>query len=115
MFVLQLVTLSFFLFVGADEAKSKISVKCGPNNMKVAIKKDLIPDFELGDLCLRETYCQLMEASQNETHFFLALPLTACGTSIEHTNESVIYSNLVKDRPLGAESVIVRLQVSYSC
>lgn len=86
-----------------------VAVDCELDQMQVHIAKALIPDFRLKDVRLLDPSCQPVK-SENSSHMTLTAPLTGCGTTLEHTDESVIYRNMVKDG-YAHEAIISRLQV----
>ncbi|KAL9967680.1 hypothetical protein ACROYT_G025962 [Oculina patagonica] len=93
-----------------------VTVKCELDQMQVHISKALIPDFRLKDIRLLDPNCQPTK-SENSSHMTITAPLTGCGTTLEHTDESVIYRNMVKDG-YARQAVISRLQaleIPFEC
>ena len=88
-----------------------VAVECEQDQMRVHINKTLIPDLRLKDLRLLDPNCQPMK-SENSSHMTIAAPLTGCGTTMEHSDESVIYRNMVKDG-YERQAIISRLQVCF--
>lgn len=88
-----------------------VTVECEHDQMRVHIDKTSIPDFRLNDLRLLDRNCQLTK-TENSSHMTITAPLTGCGTTLEHTDESVIYRNMVKDA-YAPEAIIGRLQVCF--
>lgn len=88
-----------------------VAVECEHDQMRVHIDKTLIPDFRLNDLRLLDPNCQPPK-SENSSHVTITAPLTSCGTTVEHTDESVIYRNMVKDG-YERQAIISRLQVCF--
>jgi len=88
-----------------------VAVECEHDQMRVHIHKTLIPDFRLNDLRLLDPNCQPPK-SENSSHVTITAPLTSCGTTVEHTDESVIYRNMVKDG-YERQAIISRLQVCF--
>lgn len=86
-----------------------VTVECELDQMRVHIAKALIPDFRLKDIRLLDPNCQPIK-SENSSHMTIIAPLTGCGTTLEHTDESVIYRNMVEDG-YASQAVISRLQV----
>lgn len=93
-----------------------VAVECEHDQMRVHIDKTLIPDFRLNDLRLLDPNCQPPK-SENSSHVTITAPLTSCGTTVEHTDESVIYRNMVKDG-YERQAIISRLQaleIPFEC
>lgn len=86
-----------------------VTVDCELDQMRVHIAKAFIPDFRLKDLRPLDPNCQPVK-SENSSHMTLTTPLTGCGTTLEYSDESVIYRNMVKDG-FARNAVISRLQV----
>ncbi|EDO37401.1 predicted protein [Nematostella vectensis] len=78
--------------------------------MTVYLRRDFLADFYLEDLRLRDTSCEF-QSSQNWTHFELVVPLMRCGTESRHTNESLIYSNIVRQKPIDPNAFINRMPI----
>lgn len=89
-----------------------VSVECEQGQMRLHIDKTLIPDFRLNDLRLLDPNCQPSK-SENSSYVTITVPLTSCGTTMEHTGESVIYRNMVKDGN-EPQAIISRLQVCFT-
>ena len=88
-----------------------VAVECEQDQMRVHIDKTFIPDFRLNDLRLLDPNCQPPK-SENNSYVTITVALTSCGTTIEHTGESVIYRNMVKDG-YEPQAIISRLQVCF--
>lgn len=91
------------------EFDEMVAVECEQGQMRVHIDKTLIPDFRLKDLRLLDPSCQPPK-SENSSYVTITVPLTSCGTTMEHTGENVIYRNMVKDG-YEPQAIISRLQV----
>ena len=89
-----------------------VAVECEQDKMRVLIGKTLIPDFRLSDLRLLDPNCQPPK-SENNSYVTITVPLTSCGTTMEHTSDSVIYRNIVKDG-YEPQAIISRLQVCFT-
>jgi len=86
-----------------------VTVDCELDQMSVHIARTLIPGFRLKDLRLSDPDCQPIK-SENSSHVTITTSLVDCGTTVEHTDETVIYRNVVKDG-YARNAIIGRLQV----
>lgn len=86
-----------------------VTVDCDLDQMSVHIARTLIPGFRLKDLRLSDPDCQPIK-SENSSHVTITTSLVDCGTTVEHTDETVIYRNVVKDG-YARNAIIGRLQV----
>lgn len=78
--------------------------------MTTVIQKTFIPDFYLEDLSLLDSKCDFHRTA-NYTHFKVIIPLVGCGTISHHTNTSIVYTNVVKNKPFDEKAVINRLPI----
>ncbi|KAJ7375438.1 hypothetical protein OS493_002205 [Desmophyllum pertusum] len=117
MAVLFAIVFALVLNCGAQaEFGDLVTVECDLNQMRVHIAKTLIPDFRLKDVRLLDPNCQPMK-SENSSHMIITAPLIGCGTTLEHTAESVIYMNMVKDGH-ATQAIISRVQaleIPFEC
>ena len=88
---------------------SDVAVDCDVEEMSVHIAKTFIPGFRLTDLRLLDPDCEPTK-SENISHVTITTSLIGCGTTVEHTEENVIYRNVVKDG-YARNAIIGRLQV----
>lgn len=82
--------------------------------MSISLPKTLLASIDRENLQLLDPNCT---ATENSTHFVLTTTLIGCGTSSNHTECSVVYSNIVRHvYPMAA--VITRapeVKISFSC
>jgi hypothetical protein len=83
-------------------------VRCNQNDMTVSLRKEFIPDFYLEDLGLLDAMCEFARDA-NYTHFKLVIPLVSCGTVSHHTNTTILYTNVIQNKPIDENVVINRL------
>ena len=93
------------------ELHKQVTVDCDFDQMLVHIEKSLIPEFKMSDVRLLDPNCQPTKF-ENSSHITISAPLIGCGTTLEHTKDSLIYRNMVKDVRV-TQSVISRLQVCF--
>ncbi|CAH3182656.1 unnamed protein product [Porites lobata] len=89
-------------------------VKCHPNEMSIFLSKSLLLGVNRQNLRLLDSNCT---AKDNGTHFFLTTTLIGCSTSSTHTNDSVVYSNMVR-QVFSPTTIITRapeVKISFSC
>lgn len=89
-------------------------MKCHPNEMSIFLSKSLLLGVNRQNLRLLDSNCT---AKDNGTHFFLTTTLIGCSTSSRHTNDSVVYSNIVR-QVFSPTTVITRapeIRISFSC
>lgn len=89
-------------------------VKCHPNKMSISLSKSSLLGVDREDLRLLDSNCT---ATDNNTHFVLTTTLIGCSTSSRHTNNTVVYSNMVR-QVLPPTAVITRapeVRISFSC
>ena len=86
-----------------------MTVDCDLDQMSVHLPKTLIPGFQLADLRLLDPNCEPVK-SENSSHMTVTTPLTDCGTEMQHTNENVIYRNVIEDG-YARNAIVGRLQV----
>lgn len=98
------------------ELHQQVTVDCDFDQMQVHIEKSLIPEFEMRDVRLLDPNCQPTK-SENSSHMTVTAPLIGCGTTLEHTKDSLIYRNMIKDARV-TQSIISRLQdleIPFEC
>ena len=82
--------------------------------MSISLPKTLLASIDRENLQLLDPNCT---ATENSTHFVLTTTLIGCGTSSNHTESSVVYSNMVRHvHP--KKAVITRapeVKISFSC
>ena len=100
-----------FLQYFSAELHKQVTVDCDFDQMLVHIEKSLIPEFKMSDVRLLDPNCQPTKF-ENSSHMTISAPLIGCGTTLEHTKDSLIYRNMVKDVRV-TQSVISRLQVCF--
>lgn len=89
-------------------------MKCHPNEMSIFLPKSFLLGVNRQNLRLLDSNCT---AKDNGTHFFLTTTLVGCSTSSRHTNDSVVYSNMVR-QVFSPTTVITRapeVRISFSC
>ncbi len=89
-------------------------VKCHSNEMSISLLKSLLASIDRDNLQLLDPNCS---ATENSTHFILTTTLIGCGTTSNHTEKSVVYSNRVR-HVLPTTAVITRapeVKISFSC
>lgn len=86
-----------------------VTVDCEIEHMTVHIDRRLIPGFRLKNLRLLDPECQPVK-TENSSHVTITTPLISCGSTVEYTDENVIYRNVVKDG-YARNAIIGRLQV----
>ena len=89
-------------------------MKCHPNEMSISLSKSSLLGVDREDLRLLDSNCT---ATDNNTHFVLTTTLIGCSTSSRHTNNTVVYSNMVR-QVLPPTAVITRapeVRISFSC
>ncbi|KAL9968115.1 hypothetical protein ACROYT_G026447 [Oculina patagonica] len=89
-------------------------VKCHPNEMSISLPKSLLASIDRDNLQLLDPNCS---ATENSTHFVLTTTLIGCGTTSNHTEKSVVYSNRVRHVP-PTTAVITRapeVKIYFSC
>ena len=99
--------LNFFPACGAV-------VKCHAKEMSISLPKSLLVSIDRENLHLLDPNCT---ATENSTHFVLTTTLIGCGTYSNHTESSVVYSNMVR-HVLPMTAVITRapeIKISFSC
>lgn len=98
------------------ELHKQVTVDCDFDQMLVHIEKSLIPEFKMSDVRLLDPNCQPTKF-ENSSHMTISAPLIGCGTTLEHTKDSLIYRNMVKDARV-TQSIISRLQdleIPFEC
>lgn len=89
-------------------------MKCHPKEMSIFLPKSSLLGVNRQNLRLLDSNCR---AKDNRTHFFLTTTLIGCSTSSRHTNDSVVYSNTVR-QVFSPTTVITRtpeVKISFSC
>ncbi|XP_070560172.1 oncoprotein-induced transcript 3 protein-like [Ptychodera flava] len=94
---------------------SGVFVTCGEKNIDVVIIKDVILSIGVSNLSLRSSSCRPIE---NGTHVMFNFTIGTCGTTLNKTNEDMIYENVIRTSELSPSSVIRRypdVRIPISC
>ncbi|XP_068694609.1 uncharacterized protein [Montipora foliosa] len=81
------------------------SVTCGEYNMTVFLEKQSFPFFQVQELHLRYPSCR---ATENSTHLIINTRLNDCGTSVNDTQDALLFWNELRVDAVIVDQVITR-------
>ena len=83
--------------------------------MSISIPKPILEGMDREHLRLKDPNCG---ATETDTHFNLATPLTGCNTRRRQTKSAIVYSNKVLEIPLKQTDITTRvreIEIPFSC